>query len=58
MFCPLIAANNEASLAMAHSMGFSEVGAHIDEEDGLELYCERRLDRWPVEWGPAKVGYW
>ena len=45
-----VAPNNEASLAMAHSMGFSEVGSHIDKEDGLELYFERRLDRWPDEW--------
>jgi ribosomal-protein-alanine N-acetyltransferase len=52
-----IAPDNEASLAMAHSMGFSQVGSHIDEEDGLELYFERRLDRWPDEWGSAKVGY-
>jgi ribosomal-protein-alanine N-acetyltransferase len=52
-----IAPDNEASLAMAHSMGFSEVGSHMDEEDGLELYFERRLDRWPDEWGWAKVGY-
>jgi ribosomal-protein-alanine N-acetyltransferase len=52
-----IAPNNEASLAMAHSMGFSEVGSHIDEEDGLELYFERRLDHWPDEWGAAKVVY-
>ena len=49
-----IAPNNEASLAMAHSMGFREVGSHIDEEDGIELYFERRLDRWPDEWGLAK----
>ena len=52
-----IAPNNEASLAVAHSMGFSEVGSHIDKEDGLELYFERRLDRWPDEWGSAKVGH-
>jgi ribosomal-protein-alanine N-acetyltransferase len=52
-----IAPDNEASLAMAHSMGFSQVGSHIDEEDGLELRFERRLDRWPDEWGSAKVGY-
>jgi ribosomal-protein-alanine N-acetyltransferase len=52
-----IAPTNEASLAMAHSMGFSQVGSHIDEEDGLESYFERRLDRWPDEWGSAKVGY-
>ena len=48
-----IAPDNEASLAMAHSMGFSEVGSHIDKEDGLELYFERRLDRWPDEWETA-----
>jgi hypothetical protein len=41
---------------MAHSMGFSEVGKHIDEEGGLELYFERRLDRWPDEWGIGNVG--
>lgn len=45
-----IAPDNQASLAMAHSMGFREVGSHVDEEDGVELYFERRLDRWPEEW--------
>ncbi|WP_163337304.1 GNAT family N-acetyltransferase [Desulfopila sp. IMCC35008] len=45
-----IAPDNEASLALAHSMGFKEIGSHIDEEDGLELYFERRLDHWPKEW--------
>ena len=50
-----IAPDNEASLALAHSLGFSEVGSHIDKEDGLELYFERRLDRWPEEWGSAKA---
>ncbi len=46
-----IAPDNEASLAMARSMGFGEVGSHMDEEDGIELYFARRLDRWPDEWG-------
>ena len=46
-----IAPDNEASLAMACSMGFREIGFHIDEEDGLELYFERRLECWPDEWG-------
>lgn len=41
---------NKPSLAMAHSMGFREIGSHIDEEDGLELYFERRLSHWPKEW--------
>lgn len=41
---------NEASLALAHSMGFREIGSRIDAEDGLELVFERRLDRWPDEW--------
>jgi ribosomal-protein-alanine N-acetyltransferase len=50
-----IAPNNVASLAMAHSLGFREVGSHIDEEDGLELIFERRLDRWPEEWASATV---
>ena len=51
-----IAPDNEASLAMAHSMGFREIGSQMDEEDGLELCFERRLDRWPDEWGWAEVG--
>lgn len=45
-----IAPDNVASLAMAHSMGFRKIGSHIDEEDGLELYFERRLVSWPDEW--------
>lgn len=45
-----ISPRNGPSLAMAHAMGFKEVGLHIDEEDGLELYFERRLERWPDEW--------
>ena len=52
-----IAPDNEASLAMAHSMGFREVSSHIDEEDGLELIFERRLDRWPEEWASVTVDY-
>jgi hypothetical protein len=43
-------------MAMARSMGFREIGSHIDEEDGLELILERRLDRWPDEWAWAAVG--
>ncbi len=50
-----IAPDNVASLAMAHSMGFREISSHIDEEDGLELIFERRLDRWPDEWALATV---
>jgi [ribosomal protein S5]-alanine N-acetyltransferase len=42
-----IAPDNEASLAMAHSMGFKEIGSHIDEDDGLELYFEKRLTNLP-----------
>ena len=45
-----IAPDNEASLAMAQSMGFKEIGSHIDEVDGVELYFERRLIHWPDEW--------
>ncbi len=45
-----IAPDNVASLAMARSMGFKEVGSHVDDEDGLELYFERRLEHWPQEW--------
>ena len=52
-----IAPDNEASLAMAHSMGFREVSSHIDEEDGLELIFERCLDRWPEEWASVTVDY-
>ena len=45
-----ISPENGASLAMARSMGFQEIGSHIDEEDGLELYFERRFTQWPYEW--------
>lgn len=38
-----IAPDNVASLSLANSMGFKEIGSHIDDEDGLELYFERRL---------------
>lgn len=38
-----ISPNNVASLALANSMKFKEIGSHIDEEDGLELYFEHRL---------------
>lgn len=41
---------NIPSLNMARSMGFRETGSHIDDEDGLELYFERRLRCWPGEW--------
>lgn len=44
---------NIPSLGMARSMGFREIGSHIDEEDGLELYFERRLRYWPGEWASA-----
>ena len=46
-----IAPHNAASLALARSLGFNEIGSHIDEEDGPELYFARLLDRWPDEWG-------
>ncbi len=42
--------NNSASKSMARSMGFTETGSHIDDEDGLELYFVRRLECWPGEW--------
>ena len=50
-----IAPDNTASLAMARSIGFREIGWHIDQEDGIELYFERRLDRWPDEWAWARA---
>ena len=53
-----IAPDNVASLALARSLGFREAGSHIDQEDGLELYFARRLDRWPDEWASATVGRW
>lgn len=34
----------------AYTMGFREIGSHIDEEGGTELYFERRLNHWPNEW--------
>ncbi|MXY97608.1 MAG: GNAT family N-acetyltransferase [Gemmatimonadetes bacterium] len=48
-----ISPDNVPSLRMARSMGFRQTGYHIDEEDGLELYFERRLDCWPAEWTTA-----
>lgn len=45
-----ISPKNGASLAMARSMGFQEIGSHIDDKDGLELYFERRFTHWPSEW--------
>lgn len=51
-----ISPHNVASLAMAHSLGFREIGSHMDEEDGLEWIFERRLDRWPDEWESARAG--
>jgi RimJ/RimL family protein N-acetyltransferase len=50
--CVVLSINpsNEASLAMAHSLGFREMGSHIDERDELELYFERRLEHWPEAW--------
>jgi RimJ/RimL family protein N-acetyltransferase len=51
-----IAPDNVASLALAHSLGFNEIGSHIDEADGIELYFERRFKRWPVEWGEINQG--
>jgi len=41
---------NRASLSMARSLMFTEIGSHIDEEDGLELYFIRRLNDWPQDW--------
>ena len=52
-----IAPDNAASLAMARSLGFREVGSHMDAEDGLELYFTRRLDHWPDKWAWATVGH-
>ncbi|MBN1934241.1 MAG: GNAT family N-acetyltransferase [Anaerolineae bacterium] len=52
-----ITPSNEASLAMARSLGFREIGSHIDPEDGIESYLERRIDRWPEEWKSATVSY-
>jgi ribosomal-protein-alanine N-acetyltransferase len=38
-----IAPDNEPSLAIARRLGFTEVGAHWDEEDGEELEFELRV---------------
>lgn len=48
-----VAPDNIPSLKMARSMGFRETGFHIDEEDGRELYFQRRLQSWPAEWATA-----
>lgn len=45
-----ISPENVASNAMAKSLGFSPVGSHIDEEDGLEVEFVRRIDTWPEDW--------
>ncbi|SHO46427.1 GNAT family N-acetyltransferase [Desulfopila aestuarii] len=45
-----ISPGNAASLAMARSLEFAEIGSHIDEEDGLELYFSRHLTDWPPHW--------
>ena len=46
-----IAPENQASLALAYSMGFRDTGLRIDKGDrGIECYFERRLNRWPAAW--------
>ncbi|NKB69783.1 MAG: GNAT family N-acetyltransferase [Candidatus Latescibacteria bacterium] len=46
-----IVLSNQASLALASSMGFSDTGLYIDKGDrGIHFYFERRLDHWPDEW--------
>lgn len=45
-----ISPENMASLAMARSLGFTEIGSHIDDEDGLELYFARHLTDFPLHW--------
>jgi [ribosomal protein S5]-alanine N-acetyltransferase len=39
-----ISPNNVASLALARSFGFAQVGEQWDEEDGLELVYERPVE--------------
>jgi len=45
-----ISPENIPSLRIAESLGFTAIGSHIDEEDGLELEFLRRFDAWPAEW--------
>jgi len=45
-----VAPDNVASMALARSMGFTQIGSHMDPEDGLELILARRLEDWPDEW--------
>jgi len=45
-----ISPDNSASLAMARSLAFTEIGSHMDDEDGLELYFSRHLTAWPSHW--------
>lgn len=41
---------NQASMAMGRSLGFQQIGSHVDPRDGLELYLERRITAWPDDW--------
>ncbi len=52
-FIPSISPQNEPSVALASSLRTEEIGSHIDDEDGLELYFQRRFKSWPVEWTEA-----
>ena len=49
-----ISPQNEPSLALARSLRFEEIGSHIDDEDWLELYFQRRFKSWPAEWTEAE----
>ena len=45
-----ISPQNLPSTNMAHALGFTQCGSHIDDEDGLEIEYVRRFDEWPADW--------
>jgi [ribosomal protein S5]-alanine N-acetyltransferase len=50
-----ISPQNLPSIAMAKSLGFTQCGSHIDDEDGLEIEFVRRVETWPDEWRAKMV---
>jgi RimJ/RimL family protein N-acetyltransferase len=45
-----VSPQNLPSTAMAHALGFTPCGSHIDDEDGLEIEFIRRFTQWPPDW--------
>ena len=49
-FVLTISPQNLPSTAMAGSLGLTQCGSQMDEEDGLEIIFARRFDNWPADW--------